>query len=105
MFSESHSRSIAKAITWRVLGSIATTLIVFVFTRRLIASLAVGGVEFLSKIGLFWLHERIWDRIPLGRHTEPRSAFLIDTTGVTGAKGERHVTANDEALAEKRTAS
>ena len=70
MFSESHSRSIAKAITWRVLGSIATTLIVFLFTRRLIASLAVGGVEFFSKIGLFWLHERIWDRIPLGRHTE-----------------------------------
>ena len=72
MFSESNSRSIAKAITWRVLGSIATTLIVFVFTRRLIASLAVGAVEFFSKIGLFWLHERIWDRIPLGRRIERR---------------------------------
>lgn len=105
MFSESHSRSIAKAVTWRVLGSIATTLIVFVFTRRLIASLAVGGVEFLSKIGLFWLHERIWDRIPLGRHTEPRPDFRIDTAGVTGAQGERHFAANDEALAERRTVS
>lgn len=105
MFSESHSRSIAKAITWRVLGSIATTLIVFVFTRRLIASLAVGGVEFLSKIGLFWLHERTWDRIPLGRHTEPPSDFMIDTVGVTVPEPSDILRANDEALAEKRTVS
>ena len=30
-------------------------------------SLAVGGVEFVTKIGLYWLHERIWDRVPQGK--------------------------------------
>jgi adenylylsulfate kinase len=70
MFRETHTRSVAKALSWRILGTIATTLLVFIFTRRWSVSLTVGGVEFLSKIGLFWLHERIWDRVPLGKDTE-----------------------------------
>lgn len=70
MFRETHTRSVAKALSWRILGTMATTLLVFIFTRKWSVSLAVGGVEFLSKIGLFWLHERIWDRVPLGRERE-----------------------------------
>ena len=67
MFRESHSRSVAKAISWRILGTLVTTALVFVFTRRLVLSLAVGAAEFLAKIGLFWLHERLWDRVAWGR--------------------------------------
>lgn len=67
MFRESHTRSIAKALSWRILGTIATSLLVFLFTREWSISLAVGGVEFITKIGLFWLHERVWDRVKLGR--------------------------------------
>src|SRR5258708_31486330 len=75
MYSESHSRSIAKAVTWRILGTITTSLLVFIFTRRLVLSLTVGALEFLSKIGLFWMHERVWDRIRAGRHAQ-RPAVL-----------------------------
>jgi adenylylsulfate kinase len=82
-WSESHARSVAKALTWRVLGTLATTLLVFVFTRKLVLSLAVGAMEFLSKIGLFWMHERIWDRIPAGRRTE--RAAVLWLTGLSGA--------------------
>jgi adenylylsulfate kinase len=72
MYRETHTRSVAKALSWRILGTIATALLVFVFTRKWSVSLAVGGVEFVSKIGLFWLHERIWDRVPHGkRKTDP----------------------------------
>ena len=67
MFRESHSRSIAKAVSWRVLGTLATTALVYIFTRRLVLSLAVGTLEFVSKIGLFWFHERVWDRLRFGR--------------------------------------
>jgi adenylylsulfate kinase len=70
MFRETHTRSVAKALSWRILGTIATTLLVFLFTRKWSLSLTVGGVEFLSKIGLFWLHERIWDRVSLGKEKE-----------------------------------
>lgn len=67
MFRESHGRSLAKALSWRIVASLATMLLVYVFTRKFSVSLAVGGVEFVSKIGLFWLHERAWDHVHFGR--------------------------------------
>ncbi|MGH7629598.1 MAG: adenylyl-sulfate kinase, partial [Gemmatimonadales bacterium] len=67
MFREGHIRSIAKALSWRIMGSVATALVIFIVTRRLVLSLAVGAIEFISKIGLFWLHERLWDRLRFGR--------------------------------------
>ncbi len=80
---ESHSRSVIKAVSWRVLGTIATSIIVFAFTRRWAVSLFVGAMEFVSKIGLFWLHERIWDRVSFGR-TPPTGAVLW-FTGLSGS--------------------
>ena len=83
MFHETHSRSVAKALSWRILGTVATSLLVFIFTRRLVLSLAVGAVEFVSKIGLFWLHERVWDRLRFGkRAVEPA---VIWFTGLSGS--------------------
>jgi adenylylsulfate kinase len=75
MFRETHTRSIAKAVSWRILGTVATSLLVFLFTRKFILSLAIGATEFVTKIGLFWVHERLWDTIRLGRR-EPRPAVL-----------------------------
>lgn len=83
MYSESHTRSIAKAFTWRILGTIATSLLVFAFTRKLAMSLAVGGLEFVSKIGLFWLHERAWDRVRVGRRGG--QAAVVWFTGLSGS--------------------
>lgn len=83
MFRESHWRSVAKALSWRVAGSAATMLLVLVFTRRLALSLAVGGIEFLGKIVLFWLHERVWDRLSYGkREIRPAVVWL---TGLSGS--------------------
>ena len=65
--SQSQSRSAARAVSWRILGSIVTSALVFAFTRQVVLSLAVGAVEFLSKLGLFWLHERVWDRLSRGK--------------------------------------
>ncbi|MGH7617578.1 MAG: adenylyl-sulfate kinase [Gemmatimonadaceae bacterium] len=73
----------AKAISWRVAGAVATSAIVFAFTRRLALSLYVGGLEFILKIGLFWVHERAWDKFSFGR-TEARPS-VIWFTGVSGS--------------------
>jgi adenylylsulfate kinase len=67
MYQDSHTRSVAKAFSWRILGTIATATLVYIFTRRWSLSLAIGGVEFVTKIGLFWLHERLWNRVQLGK--------------------------------------
>jgi len=83
MYSESHKRSIAKAFTWRILGTIATSLLVFAFTRKMAVSLAVGGLEFVSKIGLFWLHERAWDRVRIGRGGAQPAVLWF--TGLSGS--------------------
>jgi len=83
MYRETHARSIAKAISWRVLGTLATTLLVFIFTGRLGLSLAVGGLEFVSKIGLFWFHERLWDRTRFGKEVIPPTVVWF--TGLSGA--------------------
>jgi adenylylsulfate kinase len=83
MFQETHSRSIAKALSWRVLGTLATAGLVFIFTKRLVLSLAVGGLEFVSKIGLFWFHERVWDRLKFGR--KQIDPAVIWFTGLSGS--------------------
>lgn len=83
MYRETHTRSIAKAISWRILGTLATTALVFIFTRRLVLSLAVGGLEFVSKIGLFWVHERVWDRFKLGK--EAATPAVLWFTGLSGS--------------------
>jgi adenylylsulfate kinase len=83
MFRETHARSVAKAVSWRVMGTVATSLLVFLFTRRLVLSLAVGAFEFVSKIGLFWLHERLWDRLRYGR--EEIRPVVVWFTGLSGS--------------------
>lgn len=63
---ESRLRSLLKAVSWRLLGTVATVLVAFVLTRKFILSLSIGLFEFMLKIGLFYLHERFWGIIPLG---------------------------------------
>lgn len=83
MFRETHARSVMKALSWRVTGTVATTALVFAFTRQLTLSLAVGGLEFVSKIVMFWGHERVWDRLRFGKE-EVRPA-VIWFTGLSGS--------------------
>ena len=64
---ESHARSIVKAVTYRVFGSASTALIVFFFTKNAGASLGAGLADSVIKIGLYFLHERVWDYISFGR--------------------------------------
>src|SRR5437868_5011568 len=83
MFRETHARSLMKAFSWRVLGTLATTALVYLFTRKFVLSLAVGGLEFASKIALFWMHERIWDRLSFGKESVPPAVLWF--TGLSGA--------------------
>lgn len=80
---DTHARSVAKALSWRIMGTVTTSVIVFVFTRRWALSLFVGAMEFISKIGLFWLHERVWDRVSYGR--EAAQPSVIWFTGLSGS--------------------
>jgi uncharacterized membrane protein len=69
---DSNVRSLAKAISYRLLGSMATACMVYVFSQDLKVSLGVGAFDIVTKICLYWAHERLWNYIPFGRQ-EPRT--------------------------------
>ncbi|MEP6572357.1 MAG: adenylyl-sulfate kinase [Gemmatimonadota bacterium] len=68
-------RSLVKAVSWRIMGTMATAALVFIFTHKFALALWVGALEFFSKIILFWMHERIWDRVSIGKKV-PTPAVL-----------------------------
>jgi uncharacterized membrane protein len=65
--SDTSLRSLIKAVSWRILGSIDTTLLALLFTRNLTISMAIGGTEIITKVLLYYLHERLWTRIAFGK--------------------------------------
>jgi uncharacterized membrane protein len=68
---DSSARSLAKAVSYRVLGSAGTALIVFIFSGNMPLSAGVGAIDMVLKIALYFLHERIWNHIPYGRPKPP----------------------------------
>ena len=64
--SESNSRSFVKALSWRVLGSIDTFLLSWFFTSDAKAAGAIAFTEVVTKIFLYYGHERIWAKIGWG---------------------------------------
>jgi adenylylsulfate kinase len=80
---DTHGRSVAKAFSWRIIASATTTFITLIVTGRLTQALFVGGAEFLSKIGLFWGHERVWERIGYGKQEITPSVVWF--TGLSGS--------------------
>jgi uncharacterized membrane protein len=68
---ESHTRSIAKAVTYRLLGSLCTGLIAYVLTGSRTIFLQAGALDIVLKIGAYFVHERLWDHINFGRPKPP----------------------------------
>lgn len=65
--SEKSYRSIVKSVSWRTIGTIDTFLISLIVTGKLDFALTIGGVEVFTKMGLYYVHERSWNRISFGR--------------------------------------
>jgi uncharacterized membrane protein len=63
---ETHSRSFVKAASWRALGSIDTFLLSWFFTGSTKAAGAIAGTEIITKIALYYFHERVWSSIHWG---------------------------------------
>lgn len=57
---DKHGRSFAKAVSWRALGSIDTFLLSLFFTGNIAAAGAIASTEVVTKIALYYFHERAW---------------------------------------------
>lgn len=64
---EKHFRSVIKGITWRMIGTMDTIFLAWLFTGDISSALKIGGIEVFTKIFLFYLHERVWLKLNYGR--------------------------------------
>lgn len=58
----SYKRHILKTISWRILGTLDTIIISWIITGSVEWGLAIGGIEVITKMVLYFLHERAWYR-------------------------------------------
>ncbi len=71
--SEGHLRSFVKAASWRVTGTVDTFILGFLFTGSLKLAGSIASTEVVTKLGLFYLHERAWNRLSWGRAKPART--------------------------------
>ena len=67
MFEETSMRSVVKALSWRVVATLTTTGLVFAFTGRFDLAITIGVFEAVAKMALYFMHERVWNRLEFGR--------------------------------------
>jgi len=60
-------RSLVKAVSWRITGTLDTIFVSFLVTGKIKMAVSIGLIELCTKIMLYYLHERIWNRISFGR--------------------------------------
>jgi len=63
---ESRKRHIAKTLTWRGVGTLDTMLLSWIITGNPLTGLKIGVAELLTKMILYYLHERVWYRTNYG---------------------------------------
>jgi uncharacterized membrane protein len=61
------TRSLLKTLTWRVVATSDTFLIAWLITGKLDWAAGIAGIEIITKMFLYYFHERIWDRVKYGR--------------------------------------
>lgn len=78
-------RDLAKAAFWRLIGSLDTIILAYMVTRSWSVALRIGILELLTKIVLYFLHERIWRRVrtrssAAAKDTDPPADHLFHQT-------------------------
>jgi uncharacterized membrane protein len=63
---DSHKRSVAKAVSWRLLGSLDTMVLSWLITGSFRFAASISIAEVGTKSLLYYLHERAWLKVPRG---------------------------------------
>lgn len=64
---ERFSRSLIKSVSWRIIGTLDTIVISYFITGKLAFALSIGGIELVTKMILYVVHERVWNKIKWGK--------------------------------------
>ena len=69
IYQVSRKRSFQKTVTWRIIASLDTFIIVWVVTGQISWAGSVAGLEILTKTFLYYLHERGWNYVLWGKYS------------------------------------
>jgi len=64
---DTHRRTAAKAVSWRILATIITGCVTLMVTGRVKIALSIGLLDSIVKLGIYYAHERAWNRVSFGR--------------------------------------
>ena len=64
-------RSLLKGITWRIVATADTFVISWLVTGKIMFALSISGIEVITKLTLYYFHERAWDKIKVGKEETP----------------------------------
>lgn len=67
MYKDTNRRSLLKGFSWRLIATTTTIIIIYIFFGRLDLAVTAGALEWVSKIALYWAHERAWLNVKWGR--------------------------------------
>src|SRR5207253_4300572 len=71
-----HHRSLAKAISWRLTGSLDTLILSYIITRNFVFAGSIATLETVTKVVLYYAHERTWTAIPWGNKSPEHPARI-----------------------------
>ena len=66
---EKPSRSLMKTLSWRIVATLTTVLLVLVFSENLALATLVGIAEIIVKSVVYYVHERVWNLSSFGTKT------------------------------------
>jgi len=74
---EKHYRSVVKAISWRTVGTLDTIIVSYFVTGNLVMAASIGTIEVLTKIAIYYCHERVWNRLSFGKIKPTKDDYTI----------------------------
>jgi uncharacterized membrane protein len=70
-------RSVIKTISWRTVGTIDTMVISYIITGSLVMAASIGSIEVITKMILYYYHERAWNRLKIGKYEATANDYHI----------------------------
>ena len=70
-------RSVVIAISWRTVGTLDTIIVSYFITGSLVMAASIGSIEVVTKMALYYFHERAWNKLSFGKVKAPENDYQI----------------------------
>lgn len=86
---EQHSRSIVKAISYRILSILVDTIFVYAITRKVDMTLGIVVITNTYSTFLYYIHERVWNKLHFGRKIIRNAVSKVSSSKVLKSSNKR----------------